>query len=292
MLVGEEDSSGERSSHTQTGGLEDPRDRHLGTTLGRANGPYGAGALTSAEQRSPQLAWQEMRGPRRKAGDLGLGRRTRGAHAAHLGEGSDGQFCADPRRRRVGSPGWVQTPGPGAAPGCRGRRGAGRRRSGRTGPGAAPRGLPSGAPGRAQARVRGTRRQLTCGAPGGTRSAAARRAGGRASAAPHLGIARPLRLSHPRGVEPDPEARRGRGRAPVAGANKPPRGRPAGAHWLQPEAPPRGPAPPRGLEEGLAGAAGRRASAGDGGGRGGRGGGRFRSSAPAPGPSPSPGAWP
>lgn len=185
MLVGEGKTHPENGAATpRLRSLEDPRDRHLGTALGRANGPYGAGALTSAEQRSPQLAWQEMRGPRRKAGDLGLGRRTRGAHAAHLGEGSDGQFCADPRRRRVGSPGWAQTPGPGVPRlGAGGAEGPGAGAPVGRGRGAAPRGLPSGAPGRARARVRGTRRQLTCGAPGGTRSAAARRAGGRASAA-------------------------------------------------------------------------------------------------------------
>lgn len=210
-----------------------------------------------------------MWGPRRKAVGLGLGKRIRGAHAWPL---SDGQFCAYPLRRRVGSPGWAQTPGPGVqrlGSGGTERPGAGAP-VGR-GRGVAPWGLPLGAPGRlrARAQVRGTRRQLTCGAPGGTRSAEARRAGGRASAA------RPTWASCVHCAGPTGSGVRTRpggsaGAGPRAGrrGNKPPRSWPAGAHWLQTEGPPRGRAAGRG-----GGGASRRVAGAPGG---------FRSSAPSP----------
>lgn len=51
--------------------LEDPRDRDLGTALGRASGPYGAGALTSAEQRNLAAGLAENVGTSEKSSGPG-----------------------------------------------------------------------------------------------------------------------------------------------------------------------------------------------------------------------------
>lgn len=73
MLVGEGKTHPENGAATpRPRSLEDPRDRHLGTGLGRANGPYGAGALTSAEQRSLAAGL---------AGNVGTSEKSRGPGA-------------------------------------------------------------------------------------------------------------------------------------------------------------------------------------------------------------------
>lgn len=187
MLVGERKTHPENGATTpRLRSLEDPRDRDLGTALGRANGPYGAGALTSA--RLTSLA-------ARLAGNVGTSEKSRGPGARQEDSGRarwaprrgvSWPVRRGPLRWRVGSPGWAQTPGPGVQRlGAGGAEGPGASAPVGRGQGAAPWGLPWGAPGRlrARAQVRGTRRQLTCGVPGGTRSATPRLEGGWASAA-------------------------------------------------------------------------------------------------------------
>ena len=225
-----------------------------------------------------------MWGPRRKAGDLGLGRRTRDAHAGHLGEGSHGQFGADPCAGGWGAPTGRRRRGRECsawAPGAQRGRAPALLSDGARGPprGDCPEGLRAGSGLGRRCAGRGVS------SPAEYREAhdQQHRAEKEAGPPPHtpLGHRASAALEPPAPEsEPDPEARRGRGRAPVAGATSRRAPGPPVLTGCSLRPGPRGPAPPRGLGGGAAASAVSGPQP------------RLPASHPRPAPHPLPAAWP